>query len=473
MSLPLPLVPFESYMLADDRRAYPMRGVVRLRFSGQFARSALEEAVAAAVSRHPLLAAVACRSGRGWIWKPADCPPDLQWLGVLPGDALPPLHPLDVRTGPGLRVVVCEGPGRTDVILQVHHACSDAGGCLGFAEDLLVAYAMARGALPAGSLRPLRPDQLEGRGRFPWLPPGLLEAGVAPVMALGRVCRFLFCTPDSLVAREARETEGMASPDAPATLTRRLDESVTADLAAAAKSLGDTINDLLTRDLFLSLARWRQEYGADRQDARLRVCMPVSLRSPAHDQLPAANLVSMVFLDRRGCDAKDAGRLLSWVHRQMQRTKQFGLGPVFVHSVGVVRWLPGGLERACRNSRCMSTAVLSNLGVLFQGTPWSGGRSGVVEDGLVLEEVDAFPPLRPLTCAAFCAMTYGGRLSLTLHYDSRVLATGQAVELIDGFIDRVRRSAAEQGVDCQGSASEAFLHPRLRMAHPAMQGREA
>jgi hypothetical protein len=447
MVLPLPLVPFESYMLADDRRAYPMTGIVRLRFAGQFARTALDEAMAAAVPRHPLLAAVARRSGRGWIWVSADCPPTVKWLAVSPGEALPPLEPLDVLTGPGLRVVVCEGPGRTDVILQVHHACSDAAGCLGFAEDLLVAYATARGALPAGSLRPLRPEQLEGRGRFPWLPPSILNGGGALVTALSRVCRFLFHRPDPLIPCPIQETDGMTSPDYPATLSRRLEESQTADLLAAAKSLGVTINDLLARDLFCSLARWRQDHAPDRQDAWLRVCVPVSLRSQAHDRLPAANVVSMVFLDRRGRDAKDAGPLLSWIHGQMQRTKRLGLGPVFVHSVGVLRWLPGGLKRVCQNLRCMSTAVLTNLGVLFQGYPWSGGCCGVVADSLVLEDIDAFAPLRPLTCAAFCASTYERRLGLTLHYDSRVLATGQAAELIDGFADRLRRSAAEQRVD--------------------------
>ncbi len=292
-------------------------------------------------------------------------------------------------------------------------------------------------------------------------------------MALSRVCRFLFHRPDPLIPCQVQETDGMTSPDYPATLSRRLEESETADLVAAAKTLGVTINDLLAGDLFCSLARWRQDYAPDRQDAWLRVCVPVSLRSPAHDRLPAANLVSMVFLDRRGRDATDAGPLLSWVHGQMQRTKRFGLAPVFVHSVGLLQRVPGGLEWACQASRCRSTAVLTNLGVLFQGTPWSGGRRGVVADSLVLEDVDSFAPLRPLTYAAFCASTYERRLGLTLHYDSRVLATGQAVELIDGFADRLRRSAAERRVDRRGSASEAPLGPRPMMAHRPMQGREA
>lgn len=63
MLFPLPLVPFESYMLADDRPAYPMNCFARIRFHGRLDRAALSSAMSVAVSRHPPLSAVVRRSG--------------------------------------------------------------------------------------------------------------------------------------------------------------------------------------------------------------------------------------------------------------------------------------------------------------------------------------------------------------------------------------------------------------------------
>ena len=55
MVLPLPLTPFEDYMLADDRPQWPMAFFLRLRARGEYSLSVLERAVQAALARHPLL----------------------------------------------------------------------------------------------------------------------------------------------------------------------------------------------------------------------------------------------------------------------------------------------------------------------------------------------------------------------------------------------------------------------------------
>ena len=55
MIFPLPLTPFEEYMLTDDRPGCPMTFLFRLRFSGRFRREAFASALRTAVSRHPLL----------------------------------------------------------------------------------------------------------------------------------------------------------------------------------------------------------------------------------------------------------------------------------------------------------------------------------------------------------------------------------------------------------------------------------
>jgi NRPS condensation-like uncharacterized protein len=437
--LPLPLVPFESYMLADDRPAYPMNCFVRLSFAGRFDRPGLDAAMSAVLRRHPLLTAVARPAGTRWVWQPADDPPQIEWRRAAPAESLPRLEPLDVRAMPGLRVVACEGPTQTDLVLQAHHACCDGLGIFLFAEDLLMNYAVGRGLLPAESLRPIQPQDLRTRGRFGLTGTQLLKVLPRQLFGLAGARQFLMRTPKPLVPHPAQPDTAPLAPQYPASWTRQLDESQTAGLLAAARTLGVTLNDLLARELFVCLARWQQRYGRDGQQGWLRLCVPMSLRTPAQERLPAANAVGMVFLDRRVRDTAAPERLLASVHKEMQLLKRMQLGWTFVLSLGLCHRLPGGLERRCRRPRCMSTAVLTNLGVLFADGPLTEERGRLRIGDLSLERMDLLPPWRPLTCAAFTVWSYANRLCFTLHYDARVLAADAARELLDHFVELNRK----------------------------------
>jgi hypothetical protein len=469
MVLPLPLVPSEQYMLADDRPAYPMNFFVRLRFAGRFDRRALDAAISAAVARHLLLIAIARRSRRGWIWEAADRLPAVQWLTCALGESLPALKPLDVRVEPGFRVTACEGQGRTDLILQVHHACCDGLATFAFAEDLLVSYAAACGTAPGMTLRPLEPQLLRQRGRFGLTTGQFLRALRKQLVGLLGAKQFLMRRPEPLVPVERKQpeeisksenrnshlAEGPLPPGYPASWTRQLDESQTAGLLTAARTLDVTLNDLLLHGLFLCLAKWRQRHAPDRPGAWLRICVPVSLRTAALDRLPAANAASMVFLDRQPCDMNDPGRLLASIHKEMQLIKRMQLGLTFVLCLGLRRWLPGfvpaerydaltdpgGVSHKRHKDRCFSTAILTNLGTLFGRCPLADDRGRVRAGDVVLEDMDLLPPLRPLTSAAFTAWSYARRLNFTLHYDPRVLEAGHAAEPLDDMIGSVQRSA--------------------------------
>jgi hypothetical protein len=438
--LPLPLAPFESYMLADHRPAYPMNCFLRLRFAGRFDRPALDRALSAALLRHPLLAAVARPAGSRWVWQPANHQPGVDWLETSPGASLPHLEPLDVRTTRGLRVVACEGSMQTDLILQFHHACCDGLGIFQFAEDWLMNYAGACGLLPAESLRPVRLEHLRRRGRFGLNPAQLLDVLPRQLFGLAGTRQFLMRTPEPLVPHTAQDDDAPPPSDYPTAYTLQLDEAGTAGLLATARSLGVTLGDLLARELFICLARWQQRYGRDGQ-GWLRLCVPMSLRTAGQDPLPAANSVGMVFLDRRPHDARTPERLLASIHREMRLLKRMRLGWTFVLALGLCRWLPGGLERRCRNPRCTSTAVLTNPGVLFARCPLTDEQGRLRVGAVTLEHVDVLAPWRPLTCAAFTVWSYAKRLSFTLHYDPRVLAADEARELLDHFVALNRKQA--------------------------------
>ena len=440
MVLPLPFVPFESYMLADDRPAYPMNMVMRLRFSGQFDRATLETAMSTAVSRHPLLAAVAHRSGCRWIWRPAERPPTIRWLDALPAESLPRLAPLDVRVEAGLRVVSCEGVGRTDLTIQIHHACCDGLGLLRFVEELLVSYAKICGAAPDSALRVLCPEQLHGRGRFGLTAGKLLRMLPKQTLGLLGARQFLMRTPEPLIPHRSQPDDAPVPADYPASLTRRLTRTESAGLVAAARRLGVTTNDLLVRDFFLSVKDLRRRTGADPR-GWLRLTVPMNLRTIADRRLPAANVVSMVFLDRRARDMEDPQRLLDSIHQEMSLIKRLQLGLTFVLSLQVCRWLPGGLHRMTRANRCAATAVLTNLGAVLDRCPLPYEDGRLVAGEAVLQSLEGLAPLRPLTCAALVLLVYAGHLHITLHYDSRVLTATEAREFVDDFAARVRQSA--------------------------------
>jgi len=192
--------------------------------------------------------------------------------------------------------------------------------------------------------------------------------------------------------------------------------------------------------------------------------VPMNLRTMADRRLPAANVASMVFPERLARDLEDPQQLLESIHQQMSLIKQRQLGLIFVTSLRVCRWLPGGLARMVRAKRCAASAVCTYLGPVLDRCPLPYEDGRLVVGDAVLESIDALAPLRPLTCAAIDVAVYAGQLSVTLHYDSRVLTATDAGGLIDGLTARIRESAGARGVPSPGtppSPSEVAVVPGL------------
>jgi hypothetical protein len=56
---------------------------------------------------------------------------------------------------------------------------------------------------------------------------------------------------------------------------------------------------------------------------------------------------------------------------------------------------------------------------------------------LELIVIAASPPIRSATAMGIGAMTYAGRMSINLHYDSNVLTRSDAQALLDAIIDTI------------------------------------
>ena len=430
-------------MLADDRPGYPMNCFLRLRFRGELNRAALEAAAQASLARHPLLSAIVGPAARKrWQWLPVPIPsPVVRWHRGPVGDGLPPVDRIDIRREPGMRLWAVGDQDRTDLTLQLHHAACDGIGTIRFAEDLLLCYATEIGVTGIPPLEPLQPDKLRGRGRFglnAWKFIGILGQQAVGLIGVWQFARRRPSPLASGVSPAAAET----LPEAyPTTLAQALSAEETIELRRSAKALAVPLNDLLARDLFLTLEDWRRQHAPGRSRDWLRLTVPINLRTPADGDMPAANVISMVFLDRRPTDMADQQRLLQGVHDEMQQIKRLGLGLTFVLSLWAVRRWPGGLPRMARKAQCSATCLLSNLGTLLADVPLPRQDGRIVLGNAVLESIDGFGPLRPGTYAAFSAFSYAGRLCVTLHYDPRAFSAAEAGDLLDAYAKCLRQSA--------------------------------
>lgn len=442
---------FEEYMYRDDRPDYPMTGVVRLRFSEKLDVEAVSSSLAKAFGRHPLLRSKIRRSSWGRLYWTDDSQfnPVPQQVVNLNSDEYPPVEYIDLTTSAGTRVWLIDRGMAHELVLQMHHACTDAIGVCRFLEDLVCAYAAhgpkedastAVSPVPSGDQIPfarLDESRLSRRWTFGRSFRQILQRVPGLRFGIPNVWVFFRRRPVCLGRSEVASKSPSLPPDAPTILRHRFDAPMTGRILALAKSQNVTVNDLLARDLFLAVGRWRQLNESPDASSWIRLAVPVNLRTPADTATSAANLISLQFLHGRASEFDDPDRMLAAIHQDMNRVKEHELGLLFVGALMLARSLPGGLGRMVPGDQCLSTCVLTNIGVVFRSA-LSQDRSTRLRFGdAVVEQIDFIPPLRPNTHAAFCIYSYAGQLTMTLNYDSRFISAAQAEVLLKHYTEAI------------------------------------
>jgi hypothetical protein len=443
---PLPMVAFERYLLADDRPEYPMTFALRLRFLGTIDRQSFEEAVEETVARHPLLRALVDRSIRQrpcWVSAgPIATPVD--WLDPAAPYSCPRGEAIDLAREPGLRLWVRPDGDRVDVTAQFHHACCDGIAAMTFVGDLLACYAARR--LPTGERpKPAPPDieRLRLRGRFgrdgvPWH-----RRAAAVAAALRQAVTFGRCRPMPLAAPPT-SSPLPTKPEPFAGIRRRnVDGETIERLRGVARRFDVTLNDLLLRDMFMTIAAWNGRWSKRSTGKWLRVLMPQNLRGAGDERMPAANVVGMSFLSRRPEACLDAERLLRDIRDETAFVKQSRRGLRFIRVIELVQKLCGGMPRALTNDRCFTTVALSNMGEVTRWFPAALTRESdrVAAGDLVLETISGAPPVRLKTSATLLLFRYAGQLTVNLNCDPRLFAPEHADELLSDYIGRLARTS--------------------------------
>lgn len=439
---PLPLTPFEHLFLLDDWPSYPVHFFCRLRFSGRLQQQPLQDALAIALARHPLLTAVVnLTNDREPHWLPSpEPPPPVQWIEQELTPAFPPASHLDLCTRPGLHVAAVVGSSQSDLILQFHHAACDAVGALDFATDLLTAQANVLAGTDRYRFKPLDPSRLRGRGALPLSGWNLFRWGMRRLPRLRSLWRFFRRQPAPVIPHRPHLPETAPRPSFPEGCVHHFTREESAALARIAHGSETSLNGLLVRDLFLALAQVRQRNGLP-DDAWLRLMLPINMRTPADRRLPAANKVSTVFLDRCLAEGIEPDKLLGEINGLMEDIKHHDLGLAWLLGIRLSQQMPRAWARARRSRRrCLYSALLTNIGPALAASPLPRADRRLLVGDLVLENVEFLPAARPLQCLGFAVSTYAGRMALGMRYHSGVFTPETAREVLDDYVGALRIS---------------------------------
>jgi hypothetical protein len=444
----LTLTPFEESLYVDDWPAYPWNILFRLRFAGELRRDRWEQAVAAVQLRHPLLRAKVRRGLFGryhWAWptNPAERTDiAVHWNQHAPGTN-PPLQRLALEDGATFETWVAAANCETEVVFHFHHAVVDGIGAARAIADMLIAYdAAVRGVAPEWN--ELDPRRLAHRGKYGYSLGKLIRQAKKLSVGLAGVRQFVSREPVIAVPHEPVERTKRLPAGFPSMRAHVLSVEESKTLLKAARAAGTTVNNLLARDLFLALHTWRARLGLGNtnSDQWIRLTVPMSMRSPEDDATPAANITTMVFLDRNATQLTgDAATLLRTVHDEMEVIKSNDLGMIFLLSLRLTSLIPGMLARTSRKQQFACTAGLSNLVRPLETLPLQQADGRFTVGNVRLDDFEFYPPLRPRICVSIGIVTYAGRLRVCLQTDPRFIPEADADALLNTYTTQIARSA--------------------------------
>ena len=417
-----------------------------LKFSGEIQREALEDALEAALVRHPLLRALIkpAKGGRlCWVSAGAQ-KPSVHWGHV--GDPFQFIEgeSIDLTSEVGLRIWVRTSVEASEVLLQFHHSCCDGTGAYRFIGDLLAEYGLRTAAgsdepvVEYCDLRLLK----ERRGKMSSLVAyGSVTAATKRAIQLGWSVFGKKIAPLAVPNHEEVEpnySNEFATTPFPGVETLVFTKSQYKALRDAASQAGAMFNDLLVSEMLVAMADWNKVHGSNRKEW-LRIMMPTDLREKADIEMPAANMTAYSFVTRSSSECANPTTLLQGVREETLRIKREKPGKRFIDAVMIGSRVPGLLKFLLGRQRCLATVILSNVGDpsrrFLSRFPREGGK---VRCGNVrLEHITGVPPLRPLSRATLSIVTYGREFAINLRCDPSLISRDDARKFLELYASRL------------------------------------
>jgi len=340
-----------------------------------------------------------------------------------------------------------DGKRQAEIKFVFHHACCDGKGAIGFIEQVISQCQLLLGEIQPDALPCVDSERILDRDRRKaYSFGGLDRIKRALLVRPKRVANMLFKAPIKLCWRPEKTTDLYADPTRQCSTT--LDVETTKALGAFAKSQSASTNSIVAAALFQVLDDCLLELdGAPAGKKVLRVMIPFSLRDERHCQMPAANCVSMSYLEmrqsalRRG-DAKDTA-LLADLERQMAFIRKWKIQYSWIESIEsyarlwplirMVKWF----QAKDKPTRQVTTTVMSNLGRVFDQACGAKGDNNVRVGDLEVETVHLVLPCSENQSVNFAVNFYRDRLTLDVSWLPSLVSQDTAESLLDAWRGRI------------------------------------
>ncbi|MEQ9406699.1 MAG: hypothetical protein RIK87_03195 [Fuerstiella sp.] len=448
---PLDLSDFEYYACVDGTADYPMVMALRIHIEGPLNAEAFRASLREALYHHPLLRSVIEQVGPRAHWRLLpDAEPHLTCTfhdDEQPPTACPPVH-LDISREAGSRFELRTGARRSVLIAWLHHACVDGVGGIQFLADVFARYGQK--TADSAAARPVvvlpDPEVLLKRGIVPQLG-GPNKEGKTWTEWLYGPLKFLLGRNYCIEPRT--ESAGQAS-DARRNIlhTAVLPGPTVRQLKRLASSRQVSTNDLCMMAYLQQISSWTQGESTARDNDLFRILMPVSLRTPEHDRISAANVLSYVFQPFQRRDCRNPEALLAAIHRRSVSMIDGNEGAVLLRLFSVARRVPGLFRLSRRLQPSFATAVLANVGELKRvfGNRFPLKKGRVVAGNVVIQRIDGIAPLRKNTNIVISFGGYAGELILNLRASPDVMSDAEAETFLNQVVSRLITLAETQSL---------------------------
>ncbi|MCA9035407.1 MAG: hypothetical protein KDA91_09760 [Planctomycetaceae bacterium] len=432
----LRLTPLEQYFLDEERPGFPMVIVMAVHLDGDVDVESLRQALTTTLKQHPLLQSIVVRQGRKSYWKQVE-PVELN-LEIRRWDHPdePPACPtrwIDLSKSTGTQFRLEYSANRSVLICWFHHACVDGIGVQDFLADTFAAYAELRPNPDLAELpvkRELDPEHLLRRGEL--RPPGEKGKRTPLHRKITNAGRLLLVR--SLRLR-GRCRSNQTPLDLPNVLhTRIFDRGTVRSLRRVAAAHDASLNDLI---MFVyvqqlhELTNWAKPKSTD----KFRILVPISLRTPRHDQMPSANVVSYVFHAYTREQISRPAELIRLIRERTKRMLTNNEGGTMLQALKIMQAFPFGYQLSQVLQKDFATAVLANVGDLKRmfGNRFPFRRGRAVAGDLTIHRINGIAPIRPNTNIVVSMGQYAGEVTFNLQFQPGEISKAEANTLLDGI----------------------------------------
>ena len=413
----------------------------RTPFEGTLDETAFRVALRETLDANPLLRATVDNSGWRTQWRLSeDFEPPITWIKY--GTEYPPVCcplkwiDLERQTGAVFELRLCATRGV--LISHIHHACADGIGAMRFLGDLFSRYGQLTATCDEDRPRVRRPDPTLLVKRGATRMPGNRRERSAPILHSLLETRRLLFRKNYRLRKDSPGLEGKANEEN-IIHTQVLPKTIVKQLKRFAAAKAVTINDLLMMVFFQEMADWSATDPTSCRNDLFRVLMPVSMRSPDHDEISAANVVSYVFHSYRRHQIQEPESLLAIIHHKSHQMINRNEGAAMLHGFALSRWVPGLYWLLQKLQPDFATAVVTNVGEVRRlfGNRFPMKRGRAVAGNIIIQSVDGVAPVRQNTNITVAFGTYGGELIINVNRNTSLFSESDADEMVAMLADHL------------------------------------